>query len=37
MGKRVWPAKTGQERVRIIGDGDSMRTEYKAQHTPKGA
>lgn len=35
MGKRVWPAKTGQERVRIIGDGDSTRTEYKAQHTPK--
>lgn len=35
LGKRVWPAKTGQERVRIIGDGDSMCTEYKAS-TPPG-
>ena len=37
LGKRVWPAKTGQERVRIIGDRDSMRTVYKACPPPKGA
>ena len=34
LGKRVWPAKKGQERVRIIGDGDSMCTEYKAPTPP---
>lgn len=35
LGKRVWPAKRGQERVRIIGDGDSMCTEYKTPAHPR--